>query len=96
MIVKNFSQDQIKVNRLFIVSALMQNKDNYLSVYNDLVIMDTLNPINRQTIAHKHFMFDNQGLLEQTEEFEADELERYNYMLNNPNKFYNDESEDFE
>ena len=96
MIITNHTNDSVRVNNLYVVMALMQNKNNYLSVYNDLVIVDTLNPISRMAIAHKHFYFDSQGLLEKTEEYEASEIQAYNDMLHYKSSFYDEESEDFE
>lgn len=97
MIITNYTNDSVRVNNLYVVMALMQNKNNYLSVYNDLVIVDTLNPISRMAIAHKHFYFDSQGLLEKIEEYEASEVQAYNDLVNN--RYHsqdNEESEDFE
>lgn len=97
MITTNHANDSVRVNNLYVVMALMQNKNNYLTVYNDLIIVDTLNPINRMAIAHKHFYFDDQGLLEKTEEYEDIEVQAYNEWVNNRYRSQdNNESEDFE
>lgn len=96
MIITNHTNDSVRVNQLYVITALMQNKNNCLSIYNDLIIVDTLNPISRMAIAHKHFYFDSQGLLEKIEEYEASEIQTYNDMLHYRNNSYDEESEDFE
>ena len=97
MITTNHKNDSVRINNLYVVMALMQNKNNYLTVYNDLIIVDTLNPASRMAIAHKHFYFDDKGLLEKTEEYEECEIQAFNDWVNNRYRSQDDnESEDFE
>lgn len=97
MITIDHSKDSVRVNDLCIVMALMQNKNNYLTIHNGIVIVDTLNPTNKISLAHKHFYFDSQGLLEKTEELEESEIQAFNDWVNNRYDSQDDnESEDFE
>lgn len=97
MITTNHTNDSVRVNQLYIVSALIQNKHNCLTIHNGIVLVDKMHPTKKISLAHAHFYFDDQGLLEKTEEYEEHEIQAFNEWVNNCYPSQDDnESEDFE
>lgn len=97
MITTDHTNDSVRVNQLYVVSALIQNRNNYLSIHNGIMIVDKMHPTKKIALAHTHFYFDDQGLLEKTEEYEECEVQAYNDWVNNRFGSQDDnESEDFE
>jgi hypothetical protein len=94
MIIKDHTQDQVRINHLGVIMTLLDNKDNYFSYGSQGLIVDDMDYERGISTCHREFRFDEKGLLYASILYEQGDLEGYNKLLNLQG--YNEESEDFE
>ena len=94
MIIKDHTNDQVRLNHLGVIMTLLDNKDNYFSYGSQGLIVDNMDYERGISKCHREFKFDEKGLLYASIIYEQGDLEGYNKMLKA--NYFNEESEDFE
>ena len=99
MIIKDHTQDKVRLNHLGVIMTLLDNKDNYFSYCANGLIVDNMDYERGISRCHREFKFDENGLLYASIFYELEDMERYNKTLLGYGYHIdedNEESEDFE
>lgn len=94
MIIKDHTRNQVRINHLGIIMSLLDNKHNYFSYGSQGLIVDEMDYERGISKCHREFKFDDKGLLYATINYEIEDLEVYNKLLQLRN--YDEDFEDFE
>ena len=94
MIIKDHTNDQVRLNHLGVIMTLLDNKDNYFSYCANGLIVDNMDYERGISRCHREFKFDEKGLLYASIIYEQGDLEGYNQMLQL--HFDNEDNENFE
>ena len=94
MIIKDHTNDQVRLNHLGVIMTLLDNKNNYFLYGSNGLVVDDMDYERGISKCHREFKFDDKGLLCATMCYEDEDLEGYNKLLKA--NFYNEESEGFE
>ena len=95
MIIKDHTNDQVRLNHLGVIMTLLDNKDNYFSYGSHGLIVDNMDYERGISRCHREFKFDENGLLYASIFYELEDMERYNKALLGYG-YHNEEGEDFE
>ena len=95
MIIKDHTNDQVRLNHLGVIMTLLDNKDNYFSYGGNGLIVDNMDYERGISRCHREFKFDENGLLYASIFYEAEDMVRYNKTLLGYGD-HNEKSEDFE